>query len=470
MNRLLPRTLFGQMLVILLGGLLMSHLLGWWIYASDRAQAVRAVGGYAATQRIANLARLVDEAPPDWRDRIVVAANDPTLRVTLTRDPPTEADDASDDDDVPIRRYLAAQLPDPLAAHVRVAVAPLPPPFLTSHHHMPFHPWSGPDRWWGRPRPWRSLDASVQLSDGAWLNFSAGIPPGAPSASWQFVVSMVVMAGIVVLAGAWAVRRVTAPLGVIAAAAERLGRDVNASPVAEAGSREMRQAAVSFNQMQTRLQRLLENRTRMLAALSHDLRTPLTLLRLRTEALPEGEERERMLATLGEVDAMVAGSLEFARGQSVGEPVRRIDLTALLGSIVDDLTDAGLPVTLAAAPLVVLDCQPGALRRAFGNLIDNALKYGGVARLAVDIAPDIVRVVVDDDGPGIPVAEQSRVFEPFYRLEASRSRETGGSGLGLAIALSVVQAHGGTIELANRPAAADGTEGGGLRVTVTLPR
>jgi signal transduction histidine kinase len=504
MKRWLPRTLFGQMVLILLAGLLVSHLVGTLIFASDRARAVRAIGGYAATQRIANLARLVDEAPAPWRARIVAAASDPTLLVTLSPQPPAFAAAATDADSQPIERYLAEQLPAPLAEHLHVAVSaaltppgfPAGPPGAGYGPHMAMGgratgdgPMSGTPMG-GTPMggmtmggvpmggpPWmagfggrRGLQAAVRLSDGAWLTFIAALPGGGPAAPWPFIAALAVMAVVVVLASVWAVGRVTAPLGMLARAAERLGRDVNAPPIAEAGTREMRQAAQSFNQMQQRILRLVDNRTRMLAALSHDLRTPLTLLRLRTEGMREAEERERMLATIGELDAMVGASLSFARDQATTEPWRRTDLAALVASIVDDMADAGLPVTLAPAEPVVLECQPGALRRALVNLIDNAIKYGKTARVALAATAATVSITIDDDGPGIPEGELQRVFEPFFRLEQSRSRETGGSGLGLSIALSIVQAHGGEITLANRAPATACAGPSGLRASILLPR
>lgn len=486
MTRWLPRSLFGQMLVILLAGLLASHLVGTLIYATDRAQAVRAIGGYAATQRIANLIQLIDTTPPAWRSRIAVAASDTTLRVSLSAAPPPLAQGGSDTESEMIRRYLAEQLPAALADRLQVRVSAAtagatgfapPPGFAGFAHHMTM----GGGTMMGDTTsmrgampmvvpPWmqsgdslRSLQAAVQLSDGQWLGFATALPNGAPFAPWSFTAATATMAIIVVLSSAWAVRRVTTPLRVLARAAEHLGRDVNAPPIVEAGSKEMRQATHSFNQMQARIRRLLDNRTRMLAALSHDLRTPLTLLRLRTEGLPEVEERERMLATIGELDAMIGASLSFARDQATAEDWRRTDVSALLASIVDDMADAGLPVTMAPAEPVVLQCQPGALRRALSNLIDNAIKYGGAARVTITIVDTAVRIDIDDDGPGIPAEELQRVFEPFHRLEPSRNRETGGTGLGLSIALSIVQAHGGEIALANRP-------GGGLRASVSLPR
>jgi len=473
-SRLLPTTLFGQTLLVLLAGLVLSHLVGAWIYTADRAEAVRAIGGYAATQRIANLARLIDEAPAEWRGRIVAAASDPTLRISLSPRPPpaSPATAAPSPAARAIGELLGQQLPPSLADSLRVTVSGLfpsptggPPlgamggPFGgLPPHRMPMM--AGP---WPMTGSWHALHVAMRLPDGQWLAFDTALPEGGPPSSWRFLAAMAVMAVIVVLVSVWAVRRVTAPLGTLVGAAERLGRDVNAPPIAEAGSREMRQAARAFNEMQGRLQRLLQNRTRMLAALSHDLRTPLTRLRLRAEGVADPEERERMLAAIGELDAMVDATLRFARGEAA-EPLRPTDLAALLGAIVDDMADAGLPVTMEpAAEPIVLECHPMALRRAIGNLLDNAVKYGGSARAAIRVSAASIRIVIDDDGPGIPEAELRRVFEPFYRLEDSRSRDTGGSGLGLAIALSIAQDHGGEITLTNLPE-------GGLRAVLSLPR
>jgi signal transduction histidine kinase len=192
------------------------------------------------------------------------------------------------------------------------------------------------------------------------------------------------------------------------------------------------------------------------------LRTPLTLLRLRAESVENASEREKMLSTIAEMDAMVAATLQLARDEARAEPRRRTDISALLASAVDDMADAGLPVTMDPAEPVLHDCQPAALKRAVTNLLDNAVKYGKRARAAIRLTPQAVEISIDDDGPGIPEGELARVFQPFYRVEGSRNPETGGIGLGLAIALSVVQAHGGELSLANRPE-------GGLRASIMLP-
>ena len=214
--------------------------------------------------------------------------------------------------------------------------------------------------------------------------------------------------------------------------------------------------------MQARLRSLVENRTRMLAAISHDLRTPLTLLRLRAENVEDAPERDKMLASIAEMDSMIAATLEFARDDAMADSRRRTDLTALLASVVDDMADTGLPVAMEVAQPIVCECQPAALKRALTNLIDNAVKYGKRARATIGTAPQAVEIIIDDDGSGIAKDELMRVFQPFYRVEGSRSRETGGVGLGLSIALFIVQAQGGQLTLSNRPE-------GGLRASITLP-
>jgi signal transduction histidine kinase len=274
---------------------------------------------------------------------------------------------------------------------------------------------------------------------------------------------MSVMALIILAVSVWAVRRVTAPLASLATAAERLGHDVNAPPLTETGTTETRQAARAFNDMQTRLRSLIENRTRLLAAISHDLRTPLTLLRLRAETVENVEERDRMLSTIAEMDTLIGTTLQFARDDSASEPRRQTDLAALVRSVVDEMRGAGQPVRMQPAASIPYPCQPAALKRAVRNLLDNAVKYGKTGSVRVQPSAHSVEIDVDDDGPGIPEAEFSRVLEPFYRLEESRSGETGGVGLGLAIAQSIIQAHGGKLTLSNRPAS-------GLRASVLLPR
>jgi signal transduction histidine kinase len=175
------------------------------------------------------------------------------------------------------------------------------------------------------------------------------------------------------------------------------------------------------------------------------------------------QERDKMLGTISDMEAMVDSTLNFARDETLAEPKRPTDLTALLQSTVDDMSEAGLSVDMKPAEPVVHECRPGALKRAVTNIIDNAMKYGAVAHVSIETTPELVQIAIDDEGPGIPEQELVRVFEPFYRLENSRNQETGGIGLGLAIAQSIIQSHGGSLTLINR-------QKSGLRAIIGLPR
>ncbi len=465
MTRLLPKSLFGQTLLVLVAGLVVSLIAGSWIYSLDREQAVRAVGGLSAAQRITNLTKLVQDTPPEWRDRIVAGLSDQNFRVSLSAQPPAIFPNA---EDAAVARAIKEFLIDQLSLGPqrlpRVSASPLGGPAFGGMGPMMgpgpmMHRFGG----FGGFGGFRDLQVAVPLADGQWLSFATALPESGATFSRQFLLSMVIMAIVIFAVSFWAVRRVTAPLAAVSVAAERLGNDLNAPPMPETGTVETRQAARAFNTMQARLRGLIENRTRMLAAISHDLRTPLTLLRLRAENVENHQERDKMLATIAEMDAMVGVTLQFARDEAATELLRPTDVTALVQSTVDDMADAGMPVDMQPVEPIVYDCRPHALKRAIRNLIDNAIKYGKTARVTIEATPKAVEITVDDNGPGIPEQELIRVFDPFYRLEQSRSRETGGVGLGLAIAQSIVQAQRGELVLSNRPA-------GGLRARIVLPR
>jgi signal transduction histidine kinase len=465
MNQFFPKSLFGQTLLVLLAGLIISHAIGSWIYTTDREQAVRAVGGLAAAQRITNLTRLVQETPQEQRSRMVAALSDQTFRVSLSNEPPAIR---PTNGDAPvaqaIKEFLVDQLSLDPARQPRVSASlPDDSSFEGWHPMIGRGPMMHGLGAFGAFGGFRDLQVAVPLQDGQWLSFLTMLPESGPSFSRQFLFSMGIMAIIILAVSVWVVRRVTAPLASLSTAAERLGNDLNAPRMPELGTIEMRQASHAFNTMQARLRNLIENRTRMLAAISHDLRTPLTLLRLRTENVENATEREKMLATIAEMDAMVATTLAFARDEAITETRRPTDVAALVQSIVDDMADTGLPVRMKPTEPLVYDCRPTALKRAIRNLIDNAVKYGENANVAIKATAKSIEIIIDDEGPGIAEQELSRVFEPFYRVEKSRSPETGGVGMGLAIALSAVQAHGGELILSNRPA-------GGLRASIVLAR
>jgi signal transduction histidine kinase len=276
-------------------------------------------------------------------------------------------------------------------------------------------------------------------------------------------------------------KRVTRPLHDFAAAAERLGTNLDQTMLAEAGPEELRQATHAFNKMQARLKRFIDDRTQMLAAISHDLRTPISRLLLRTSALQESDERRKMLADLHLMEHMIAATLDFARDDTLSEPQQQVDLGSLIESLVDDAVTLGGQVRYLGPAYVACTCRPVAITRAIGNLLDNAVKYGGETLISLSNAVDEITITIDDSGPGIPPAALEKVFEPFIRLDPARpsapnhiglaSANLGGVGLGLTIARNVILAHGGDITLSNHKddRTAD-HPGGGLRVIVRLPR
>ena len=261
----------------------------------------------------------------------------------------------------------------------------------------------------------------------------------------------------------WATRRITAPLRAFSDAAERLGNERSAPPLPESGPLELRRAARSFNKMQEQVKRFIEDRTKTLAAISHDLRTPITRLRLRVEAAVESEEEQRkMLRDLDQMDAMISSALSFLRDGAYNEPVVNVDLGSLLQSECDEFTDLGHDVCYVGAARLSVNCRPKLIARAMANLLENATKYGTTS--TVDLRPEGGNAVIhiDDDGPGIPDAEKEKAFDPFCRLDAARGSEAGGFGLGLSIAKTIVELHGGQIKLADHPPS-------GTRVVVKLP-
>ena len=290
--------------------------------------------------------------------------------------------------------------------------------------------------------------------------------PQMPAHGWPLTVLLAWLAGIAAAAGVaawWAARRIARPLEVLAGNAARAGAGLAPDfAVPEPAPREVGAIARALDSMHGRLRGVVDDRTRMLAAISHDLRTPLTRLRLRTEQIPDADERARAAADIDEMERMIAETLAFARADALETRAERFDLAALVQSLVDDRADLGADIALEGPASLAIEGRPGALRRALDNLVANAVAHGGRARVAVLPGPPRILVHVDDDGPGLPPHELERVFAPFYRLEASRSRDTGGVGLGLAVARDIARAHGGDIVLANRA-------GGGLRATLSLP-
>jgi signal transduction histidine kinase len=304
---------------------------------------------------------------------------------------------------------------------------------------------------------------AVTMRDGERLRLSI-LPPAfatePPKTDFRAVLALFILS---IAALAYLVARMTtSPLKKLAQAAKDLGHDINHPPLALTGVSEIRQASAAFNAMQARIRQYIAQRTEMLAAITHDLQTPLTRLRLRLEKVSDCELQQRLIGDLSAMQEMVREGLDLARSTDTNETMQALDLDSLLDSVCADATDAGQDVVLHGRVAMRAFGRPMGLRRCLVNLIDNAVKYGHNAQVTVERTKGAARIRIRDSGPGIDAAELARVFEPFYRVESSRSRESGGTGLGLTIARNIAEQHGGTIALANHPE-------GGLEVTLMLP-
>lgn len=495
-----PRSLRGRLLVLLLLALVASQAIAVRFFFDERRMAVLAALGAEAVARTANVARLLELAPPELHDSVLASATTPLSRFTLDRD--SALDDRTIAAETPLlarrlARALAAELDEPgyrsEPRRVRAALVERERPSAwrewlrrQKRDHDDKRDDEEDDdleerveRWaewrerWKehvrdrhRPPPpnWR-LVLSVGLDDGRWLNMETGLRRPPIQWAWPTIMAMALMAVAIVAIVTIGLRRLTRSLDALAGAADRFGRGARDETLPETGPLEVRRVTAAFNAMQSRLSRFVEDRTRLLAAISHDLRTPITSMRIRAELLDDDETKAKLLETLEEMQRMAEATLAFARDEAMEEAARPVDLAALLESVAEDFADMGEEVVyLASDPPLrqVVDCRPTALKRALRNLVENAVRYGARARLSIVAAADGTTLRIDDDGPGLPPDRIEAMFEPFVRLEASRNRETGGVGLGLSIARSIARAHGGDVVLSNRAE-------GGLRAEIRLP-
>ena len=434
-----PRSMAGRTSVVLIAGMLVILFSGaavWGIAALFGSAGPR---GPMLVEGIATFVTIIDRLPPPERQRALADLRPGRFHVQWSRKRETR---------VPVERHrLSAWIENRL----RQALAPYGID-LVQLGMTRGDPPAGPP----------VAIAIVRLSDGSWLIFTHPDDWHGVSHLIQVFAVILVVAGGIVGLGIWVSHKVTSPLNRFADAAARLGTDVDAAPMAETGPSEIREAAQAFNRMQDRIKRFLEDRTLMMAAISHDLRTVLTRLRLRAEYIEDGTQQAKAFADLDEMGAMLAETLAFFHDDAVSETQSRVNLAALLQTLCDDLADSGVAAYFEGPRHLTFACRPLALRRALSNLMVNAAKFGEAAEVSLAEEDSSAVITVADRGPGIADALKEKVFQPFFRVEESRSRETGGSGLGLAVARTIVRSHGGDITLSERP-------GGGLLARVTLP-
>ncbi|WP_350297647.1 sensor histidine kinase [Pseudomonas putida] len=424
-----PRTLASRLALIFFTGLVLAYGLSFGLQAYERYISSRSMMLSNLEQDVATSVAILDRLPAAERAAWLPRLERRTYRYRLDQGLAGEAMPSSD--------------PPMAAASIVKAIG--------SDYRLTFLEIPGPNA---------HFQAHLKLADGAPLTIDV-TPAPVPVARWLPVVLLIQLA--VLLLCTWlAVRLAIGPLTRLAQAVDNLDPDQPGVQLDESGPREVRYAAVAFNALQARIAAHLKERMQLLAAISHDLQTPITRMKLRVEVMDEGVERDKFGSDLDEMEHLVREGVAYARSMdSSTEATCRVNLDAFLDSLVFDYQDSGAQVERHGSSDTLLETRPHALRRVLVNLVDNALKFAGAAELQVsrDGSTTIIRVL--DNGPGIPVDELDEVLKPFYRVEGSRNRSTGGTGLGLAIAHQLIRAMGGRLTLSNR-------EQGGLCAQIEL--
>ena len=488
---LLPERLQSRLLLLLLATLLAAQAVSLLLLGDERRAALLAARRNELVERTATVAELLLQLPEEVQAPVLAAASSPDLVFVLDGVPYARQ---ADGEKIALGEELAERLglsEDWVEARV---VARRPPlslwdpgalwAALTETGPRLQRPgedeaaddlladWSDPFAFLAPDRieAGRLLAASdyalvvsLPLDSDHWLNAVLAVERLPPLLALQALLVTLLAGGGIGLVAVLVLRGLTRPLAELAEAAEHLGRGRPVPALRARGALEIRRLVETFERMRARIERLLADRAQILAAIGHDLRTPIATLRLRAEFVEDEELRARMLESLAEMERTVEAALAFLRAENASEPLRPTDLAALVESLVEDYAAAGAEVRVVAAESIVLPLRLDAIRRILRNLLDNALRYGKRARIRIETGPREVRIAVEDDGPGIPPEMLEKVFEPFVRVESSRSRETGGAGLGLAIARTIARAQGGDLRLENRPE-------GGLRACLVLPR
>ncbi|MDG2244234.1 MAG: ATP-binding protein [Rhodospirillaceae bacterium] len=498
MKRVLPDSLGGWLFTVLVAAVILIYGSSLVTYFIFRDQAAAAAAASQAADQLIVFKRVIEQTPMRERISLIQGLNSPGLRMVITSRPLV-----SDSDEVftsrIVYRRLAQEFPEGTEIHTDSRIVEMvgEERFPTQEEvrqqlrrlRRDMRQSPGSDSFSTPPpqidRPRSSIEAqrrtlaldqalrdirgfqpfvraSIRFGENTWLNARVDLDLTEASERnrpflWTTALTLLI-AGLAI----YAVRRATKPVSLFAMAAERLGIGLNATPLPETGTGEVRRAARAFNTMQSRLKRFVQDRTQMLAAISHDLRTPITRMRLRAEFVEDTEQHDKMLSDLDDMEAMISATLAFARDDAANEPAAPTDIAALIARIVSDESEAGHTTSYSGPESMDLTIRPLGLKRALTNIVENAIKYGSCAHVALTQSGENIEILVDDKGPGIPDAEKEQVFTPFFRLEGSRSRDTGGTGLGMTIARNAIRSMGGDIELLDRAE-------GGLSARVTLP-
>ena len=453
-------SLRGQVILLIIFALLVAQAISLWLFVDERTLAVRAALGFEAADRAANIALLIHEAPVDLHPSILRAASSPLVRFDLAAIPAVDHEGHGRGKGIEkrIRTLMGSGFTAPIRVELHeietelVSMPGIPQEMLEMHRDMLHDQLSTME-----------MRLSIALPSGQWLNVETRFHRPPLQWAWVSTLSFGITSALILILVLWFIlTRLIGPLRNLSDAAERLGRGEEVEELDSTGPSEVRDLTKAFNRMQARLTRFVTDRTRLLAALGHDLRSPLTAIRVRAEMVEDDETRDRIVASVEEMQEMVDATLSFARGMATTEPSETVDLGQFVESLCHELTETGSHLDFEIPEGVFARVRATSLRRALRNVIENAVRYGAHAHISLTEQDASARILIADDGPGIATDDLEKVFEPFVRLETSRSRETGGTGLGLSIAKTIIQAHGGNISLENRPQ-------GGLLAIIELP-
>jgi signal transduction histidine kinase len=442
-----PQSVRGQLILLLLGCLLAAQILSISYFMHDKNKQILGYRAFDAVERLLSTAKLLRTLPAADDEAIIKTPSEWGMQFTITDAAPQVRDELLPSDDIAI--FLKNKFGVTVGDGFILAATEIAP-----SHEIMGH----------ATKPGRNLVllASITLDDGRWLT-ARDVMRLPKTWAWQLMATILVTI-LIVVAVVWIiVAKITTPLQHLSNAADNLGRGESPQPISASGPSELKKLTHAFNDMAARLTRLLNERAKMLGAIGHDLKSPITAMRLRIELLDDGDSKDRLGVCLDEIQELVDGALSLSRGYDTTETETVFQFEDLMQELIADLVVAGGDITLVNPHRFFIHGRRGALKRAVRNVVENALRYGYRARIFVRPAMGDVCLLIDDDGPGIPEADRTRVFNPFVRLEESRCRDTGGSGLGLALAKSIIDAHQGKIRY-------EEADSGGARAVIMLPR
>ncbi|MFZ6848388.1 ATP-binding protein [Undibacterium sp. RuRC25W] len=438
-------SMWGRVFSVLMVGMVSSTALTGWLAFGERERTLMQYRVSHNIERTEQMARALDVLPTSSREQFLAAAPPMGLQVASA---PSESTPATPESDY--AKAVSEKLGESFHVTSLPTDAALCPrqPKGTNVPHLPCE------------------TLGITLHDGTGLRLTVTPPRSTPPLHSDFVQYLLMFLVSIAILSYVIAKMAMRPLQQMAEAAMALGQDINSPALPEKGTSEIQQATRAFNAMQGRIRHHISQRTHMLAAITHDLQTPLTRLRLRLEKVSDPELRDKLIGDLSAMQMMIREGLDLARSMDSSEALRPLDIDSLIDSVCSDAVEAGQQVSFSGLPGITILAKPQALRRCLTNLIDNAVKYGHYAKISLklekDDATDVLKILIHDGGAGIPADFQRKVFEPFFRMETSRSRESGGTGLGLTIAQNIAQQHGGQLQLSNLPE-------GGLEVALTLP-